>query len=187
MSVASVVEPFVAARVCYDSVFPLDAYTSFLTGTQRPVHRERLCRADLRNRLVPAPPARHRVLGHLAWYSSRHVHGRHVSRQPAAAAADRSARASAARLRRPRARDRAFRRADPVRDAARWRRVQRVGRDRRREHRVPRDRRGRLSAAAHDVDGGNAARDFTVGEGDAGRCRVARFFLRRQHRGRRGR
>ena len=36
---------------------------------------------DLRSRLVPAPPTRHRFVGGVARRAARHVHGRHVSRQ----------------------------------------------------------------------------------------------------------
>ena len=53
------------------------------------VRRQRLRRPDLRGRLVSAPPARHRVVGGVARRAARHVHGRHVSRQPAAAAVHR--------------------------------------------------------------------------------------------------
>ena len=56
------------------------------------VHRQRLRRADLRDRLVPAAAAGHRLVGDLARHPARHVHGRHVPRQPAAAADDLRAR-----------------------------------------------------------------------------------------------
>ena len=41
---------------------------------------------DLRNRLVSAAAARDRLVGRLAGRAARHVHGRHVPGQPAAAA-----------------------------------------------------------------------------------------------------
>ena len=55
-------------------------------GAAAALRRQRLRRADLRNRLVPAAAAGHRLVGRLARRAARHVHGRHVPRQPAAAA-----------------------------------------------------------------------------------------------------
>src|SRR5262249_62053913 len=51
------------------------------------VRRQRLRRADLRNRLVPAPAARHRLVVDLAGHPARDLHGRPVPGQPASAAA----------------------------------------------------------------------------------------------------
>ena len=71
------------------------------------VRRQRLRGADLRSRLVPAPAARHRIVGGVDGRAARHVHGRHVPGQPpAAAVASAAPAASASRLRLPRARHR---------------------------------------------------------------------------------
>ena len=61
------------------------------------------------------------------------------------------------------------------------------GGDGRRRHRLSRDRRRHLPAAADDADGRDAAGDLALGEGDARRRVVARLLLRRQHRRRRRR
>ena len=151
------------------------------------IHRQRLRRADLRDRLVSAPAAGHRIVVDLARHPARHVHGRHVSRQPAALADRVRAPASAARLRRARARHRRLRAADPGRHAARRPHLHGVGGRGHRRHHLSRRRRRHLPAAADRADGRDAARDLALGEGDAGRRRVARVLLRRQHRRRRHR
>ena len=55
-------------------------------GAARAVCRVRLRRPHLRSRLVPAAAAVDRIVGGLARRAARRVHGRDVSRQPAAAA-----------------------------------------------------------------------------------------------------
>ena len=67
------------------------------------------CRADLRDRLVPAAAAGHRVVVGVDRRAAGHVHGRHVPGQPAAAARRLAAAPSAARVRRARARHRRIR------------------------------------------------------------------------------
>src|SRR5881396_4267885 len=62
---------------------PHHDFTSLSSGAVPAVCRQRLRRADLRDRLVPTAPAGDRIIGHLARHPARHVHGRNVSGQPA--------------------------------------------------------------------------------------------------------
>ena len=151
------------------------------------VRRQRLRRPDLRDRLVSAPPADHRIVVHLARHPARHLHGRHVSGQPDAVADDLGAPASVARLCGARARHRRARPADPGRDAAGRRHLHRVGRRGHVRHRVPRGDRRHLPAAADGADGRDAAGDLALGQGDPRRHLVAGLLLRRQYRRRRRR
>ena len=152
-------------------------------GVAAAVRRQRLRRADLRNRLVPAAAARHRIVGRVARRAARHVHGRHVPRQPVAAARDLAAAASAARLRVPGARDRRCSACSllfgmPLLGGVyiAW------ARHRRERHPAARRRREHLPAAADAADGRDAAGDVALGRVDARRRVVARVLLRRQHR-----
>ena len=151
------------------------------------VHRQRLCRADLRDRLVSAPPADHRLFVGLARHSARHVHGRHVPGEPAAVAHDLAEAAPASRLCGAGNRHRRARTADSRRDAAGRRHLHGLGRRGRLRHRLPGGGRRHLPAAANRADGRDAAGHFALGEGDAGGHLVARLLLRRQHRRRRRR
>ena len=56
-------------------------------GAAAALRRQRLRRAHLRSGLVPAARARDRLVGGVDRRPARHVHGRHVPRQPAPAAA----------------------------------------------------------------------------------------------------
>src|SRR6185437_2576571 len=47
-----------------------------------PIHRQRLRRVDLRDRLVSTPQSHHRLIRRLARRAAWHVHGWHVPRQP---------------------------------------------------------------------------------------------------------
>ena len=59
-----------------------------LARTARSFRRQRLRRADLRNRLAPVASTRDRLQRHVNRGPAGHVDGRHVHRQPAVAAAD---------------------------------------------------------------------------------------------------
>ena len=127
------------------------------------LRRQRLRRAHLRNRLVSAAPARDRLVGGVAGRAARHVHGRHVPGQPAAAAL---------RLRRHHPLRvyawlelgiGAIGIARAVRHAAGVRRLHGVGRHRHRRPPAARRRGGDLPAAADDADGRDAAGDVALG------------------------
>ena len=142
------------------------------------VRRQRLRGADLRNRLVPAAAARHRIVGGLARRAARHVHGRHVPRQPAAAALHRRARSIRCASTRCSSSASALiglaRCCSGCRSSAAstpaW-----AGRGSRLI--VPRHRRGHLPAAADAADGRDAAGDCALGRDDAARaCRGSGFF-----------
>ena len=78
---------------------PPPADTAISAAAPAAVRRQRMRGADLRDRLVPADRAGDRFVGRVARRAARHVHGRHVPRQPAAAAVRVAGAASAARLR----------------------------------------------------------------------------------------
>ena len=142
--------------------------------------------ADLRSRLVPAPPTRDRLVRGLARRAARYVHGWDVSRQPPAAATPRRAGpASASRLRVPRAGHRRDRPAGAPGDAARQRNLHRLGGLRRRRYSAAWRGGRRLPASADAADGRDASCDFALGGIDAGRRVVAGILLRRKHRRRR--
>ncbi len=112
-----------------------------------------------------------------------HVHGRHVPRQPAAAALRRRRPAPAARVRGARARHRRDGPAAAVRHAARRRASTPRWADRDSSGFVAaRAGRRHLPAAADAHDGRDAAGDRALGRDDARRRVVARLLLRRQHR-----
>ena len=120
--------PTIAARIA-----PLSA------GAAAALRRQRLRGADLRDRLVSAAPAGHRLVGGLAGRAARHVHGRHVPRQPLPAALHFRAASPAAGLCVSRAWHWRCSAAGAVWDAARRRRLHGVGRPR--HHRHPAARR----------------------------------------------
>ncbi len=99
-----------------------------------------------------------------------------------------SAAASSARgIRLSRTGHRRDRPAGAVRDAARQRRLHRMGGLRRHRHSLSRRHRRYLSAAADRPDGRHAAGDCPLARNDPARRVLARLLLRRQHRWRRGR
>ncbi len=150
------------------------------------LHRQRLCGADLRDRLAAAPAACHRRLAGVARRPARHVHGRDVPRQPVPAALHLAAPSPAARVRVPRAGHWRPRAADPVRDAVCDAGVHDVGRVELQP--VPAMRRGQpVPAAAHPAHGRDAARDGALGGDDTERRVLARVLLWRQHLRRGGR
>src|SRR6266705_2020640 len=77
---------------------PHHEFTSLSSGAVPAFCRQRLRRADLRDRLVPTAPAGDRIVLHLARHPARHVHGRDVPGQPAVVANDFRAASPAARL-----------------------------------------------------------------------------------------
>ena len=134
------------------------------------LRRQRLRRPHLRSRLVPAAGAGHRLVGRLDGRAARHVHGRHVPRQPAAAALLVAACASAPGLRLARARHRRCSACSCCSDAARRRRLHGLGRHRGRRHPAARRRRGDLPAAADAADGRDAAGHRALGRSLARRA-----------------
>ena len=90
----------VPSRIGTSSTRRLFELAASLARAAAAVCRQRLRCTHLRSRLVPAARTRHRVVGGVDGRAARHVHGRHVSRQPAAAALHSVRRASAPRLRR---------------------------------------------------------------------------------------
>ena len=80
------------------------------------VRRQRLRRADVRDHLVPGPAAGARVVRGVDRGAARHVHGRHVHRQPRPCPLHAPQPAPLARVRDARDRDRGVRPADAGRD-----------------------------------------------------------------------
>ena len=84
---------------------------SVSSAARAAVHRQRLRRADLRDRLVPAAQPDRRIVRRVDGRAARHVHGRHVHRQPVPLEVHLAQAASAPRLRDARSRDRGLRAA----------------------------------------------------------------------------
>ena len=162
----------------------VDDPAEVLARPAAPVRRQRLRRAHLRNRLVPAPPARRsaRRPSRSASCSARSW-AACASAASCCRASDRARPASAARLRAARAghrRSSACSCCSACRSSAASTRrgpapgVAGISAARRRRRHLP--------AAADAADGRDAAGDRALGRGDAGRRLVARLLLRRQHR-----
>ena len=141
-------------------------------------------RAHLRNRLVSDAATRYRILGHFPRHLARHVHGRDVRGQRDAFACHFNAPPSLAGL-------------CAVGTGHRHhghRLAVRVATDRQILHRrgnaglvgasLARNGLRVLPLSAHSVDGRDPARDSAVDHVDPARRFMARFFLRRQYRGR---
>ena len=136
---------------------------SLPAGAVPAVRWQRLCRAHLRDRVVPAPAAGRRRHGDLARHPAGHLHGRHVRGEPAAAPPGAGRSASAARLCVARARPRRTGAHRARCAAGAW-----PGVRRQRRVRIPRDCGPRalvcgLSPAAHAPDGRHAAGDRALG------------------------
>ena len=130
-----------------------------------------------------------RLVGGLARRAARHVHGRHVPRQPAAAAvhlARGSIRCASTRCSSSASASSACSCCSAM--PLRRRRLHARGPARHaRASSCAASSAGDLPAAADAADGRDAAGDRALGRDDAGRRVVARLLLRRQHRRRGGR
>ena len=160
----------------------VSARERYLPAGAAAVHRQRLRRADLRSHLAAAVAAGARVVGGVDRRPLGDVHGGHVHRQPGAVALCLTQASPAARLRGDRAGCRRVRAAGAGRDAAGPARLRRGRGPRRQRLGGARPLRGRLPAAADDLDGGHPARHRALGRDHAARGLVAGILLRRQHR-----
>jgi hypothetical protein len=137
--------------------------SALAAGAPPAIRRIGLRGADLRSRLVPTPPTVHRIVGGVAGRAPRHLHGRHVPREPGDAAVPEPFTPSAARLRDARAGNRRMRPAGVVAGACAGHGVHRVGRRLDTPACCSGLRRRSLSGAADAVDGRHAAGDCCDG------------------------
>ena len=141
-------------------------------------------RVDLRDRLVSTAATGCRILGGVARRPSRHLHGRHVPRQPAAAPLCFGAQASFARLRDHRSRHRRLRPSRAVGPAATRSPLCHCRRQRPVRNSHACRGRGHLPAPTDSVDGRVPPRDRPLRRIVAAGSCLAWIFLWRQHRGR---
>src|ERR1039458_3431449 len=146
------------------------------------VCRERLRRADLRNRLVSDAPIGDWIVGGFARSLARHLHGWDVLGEPGVAARRFAAAASVARICLHRSRHWYVRRGSAVVGAVDWAPL--CGGGRARVIGDPAARGGvrSLFAATDRADGGDVASDFALGGDNAAGGILARVLLWGEHR-----